>query len=61
MNILVKWLVLGVMMSSVTPVQAKDAQSLSNQDLEFLEFLGSWETEDGEWVNPLDFMDKSHG
>ena len=45
-------------MSSVSPVQAKDAQTLSNQDLEFLEFLGSWETEDGAWVNPLDFMDK---
>ena len=58
MNIRVKWLVLGVMISSVSPLQAEDAQTLSNQDLEFLEFLGSWETEDGDWVNPLDFMDK---
>ena len=23
---------------------------------EFLEFLGSWELEDGTWVNPLDFL-----
>ena len=45
-------------MSSVSPVQAKDAQTLSNQDLEFLEFLGSWETEDGEWVNPLELIDQ---
>ena len=47
------------MMSLVSPVEAKDAQTLSNQDLEFLEFLGSWETEDGEWVNPLDLIEKS--
>ena len=42
-----------------SPAVAKDAQTLSKQDLEFLEFLGSWETEDGEWVNPLDFIETS--
>ena len=24
---------------------------------EFLEFLGSWELENGTWVNPLDFLE----
>jgi len=23
--------------------------------LELLEFLGEWETQDGEWIDPLDF------
>lgn len=58
MNIPVKWLVLGVMIISVSPIDAKDASTLNNQDLEFLEFLGSWETEDGEWVDPLELIEK---
>ena len=47
------------MMLMTSPAMAKDAQPLSDQDLEFLEFLGSWETEDGEWVNPIDFIEES--
>ena len=58
MNIPVKWLVLGVMIIFVSPIDAKDASTLNNQDLEFLEFLGSWETEDGEWVDPLELIEK---
>ena len=59
MNIRVKWFVLVLMtMLIASPSTAKDAQTLSKQDLEFLEFLGSWETEDGEWVNPLDLIEK---
>ncbi len=62
MNRLVKWLGLcWVMMLSPAPVSAQEAQSLKEQDLEFLEFLGEWETGEGQWVNPLDFLDKPPG
>ncbi len=40
-------------------VEAREDSPPSGPDLEFLEFLGSWETEDGQWVNPLDLMDQS--
>lgn len=29
--------------------------------LEFLEFLGQWETGDGEWLSPTDLVDESFG
>jgi len=35
---------------------AEDTTRLET-DMEFLEFLGEWETEEGEWVNPMDFLD----
>ncbi len=40
-------------------VEAREDSPPSGPDLEFLEFLGSWETEDGQWINPLDLMDQS--
>ncbi len=40
-------------------VEAREGSPPSGPDLEFLEFLGSWETEDGQWINPLDLMDQS--
>ena len=26
-------------------------------DLTLLEFIGRWETDEGEWINPVDFID----
>lgn len=40
-------------------VEAREDSPPSGPDLEFLKFLGSWETEDGQCVNPLDLMDQS--
>ena len=59
MNTPVKWFVLGFMtILFASPAEAKNASTLTNKDLEFLEFLGSWETEDGEWLNPLELIEK---
>ncbi len=40
-------------------VEAREDSPPSEPDLEFLEISGSWETEDGQWINPLDLMDQS--
>ena len=57
-----KWLVLcGVMLLSPIPVSAEEPEPLTKQDLEFLEFLGEWETDEGQWINPMDFTDPPSG
>ncbi len=48
-----------VLLCSTATVDAREDSPPSGPDLEFLEFLGSWEAEDGQWVNPLDLMDQS--
>lgn len=55
----VKWLVLGSAII-LWPVStgAQEPPPLQEQDLAFLEFLGEWETEDGQWMNPLDFWEE---
>lgn len=30
-------------------------------DMAFLEFLGAWEDEDGQWVDPLSLLDDQDG
>lgn len=32
---------------------AEDSQEDVPSDIEFLEFLGRWETKDGDWIDPL--------
>ena len=32
-----------------------------NPTIEFLEFLGEWETEAGEWIDPIDLEDDEIG
>ncbi len=39
-------------------VEAREDSPPSRPDLEFLEFLGSWEMEDGQWIDPLELMDQ---
>lgn len=34
--------------------KAPTEQEKETPDLEFLEFLGEWETEDGDWIDPED-------
>jgi hypothetical protein len=41
---------------SETEVVAEDTDMPS---MELLEFLGSWETDDGEWVDPAQFEDST--
>lgn len=49
-------LLLGLLNSPVfaqEPEQArKKSEDAEMPSLEFLEFLGDWETEDGEWIDP---------
>ena len=56
----VKWLMIGLTAMLWSTLAAAENQSMpSHVDLEFLEFLGSWETHDGEWINPMDLIDQS--
>jgi len=38
-------------------VAAAPSDSETSPDMEFLEFLGSWQTRDGHWVDPLQVDD----
>jgi hypothetical protein len=41
------------------------AEGQSNKEampsMEFLEFLGEWETEEGEWIDPVEFENEEFG
>jgi hypothetical protein len=51
-----KWLVIGLLL--VVPLaEASPPKAGPAPDLEFLEFLGSWETEDGKAVDPFEVDD----
>ncbi len=41
----------------VFSVQAKALNEEQEPDMELLEFLGEWETEDGEWLDPTSLED----
>ncbi len=48
--------VLGVL--SLSPgAMAGDEEDAQAPDLALLEFLGSWEDADGEWIDPLQMLD----
>lgn len=50
------WLVLGgLLIAQVVTASPRDAEPAP--DMEFLEFLGSWQTHDGKWVDPLHVED----
>ena len=38
---------------------AKAASENTNPSMELLEFLGEWQTKDGDWVDPMRFLDVS--
>jgi len=40
----------------VAPPLAAAADAVEAPSLELLEFLGNWETDDGKWQDPLEFM-----
>ncbi len=46
-NLFWLWLLLGM---SYTSVAWSDEEN--QPSMEFLEFLGEWETEDGDWIDP---------
>ena len=50
------WLVLGgLLITQVVTASPRDAEP--SPDMEFLEFLGSWQTHDGKWIDPLHVED----
>jgi len=44
-----------------TIVIAAPPQEESQPDMDFLEFLGSWQTRDGQWVDPMQVEDLPPG
>lgn len=57
------WLVAGLCLAGAAPAQTPDAPGAgadatgrtgeaTELSLEFLEFLGTWESSDGEWIDP---------
>jgi len=51
-----EWLVLLALLAPLHAAPA-GADEPSAPSLELLEFLGDWETEDGEWVDPGDLLE----
>ena len=51
-----------LMYCSLTPLFA-DEQSAEEETptMEFLEFLGEWETEEGEWIDPVELENEEFG
>jgi hypothetical protein len=47
---------------SITSLFAEEQMdSETTPSIAFLEFLGEWETEQGEWIDPLDLEDEELG
>ncbi len=42
----------------VTPTESKQAAEPSQPSMELLEFLGSFETIDGDWIDPMSFEEQ---
>ena len=40
-------------------LDANAANENTNPSMELLEFLGEWQTKDGDWVDPMRFLDVS--
>ncbi|MFQ5513904.1 MAG: hypothetical protein ACE5FG_05650 [Myxococcota bacterium] len=48
-----EWALFGLLVGGGLPLAAGAEAPLDAVDLELLEFLGEWETDDGEWIDPL--------
>ena len=46
-------------MTSLFAEEQKNNEAMPS--IEFLEFLGEWETEDDEWIDPLEFESEEFG
>lgn len=44
--------------AAIAFAEPDSAEPALEPDLELLEFLGSWETDDGEWVDPSVWVDE---
>jgi len=56
----VKWLIiLCVVLLGAPLARGREPSPPLQPDMEFLEFLGTWETDDGHWVSPLEMLDQS--
>ena len=48
----------GGIVHAQTDSEDKAGEELDSISLEFLQFLGEWETADGEWLDPTEFDDE---
>ncbi len=51
-------LLLLTMILCSSPTKADNYTDATRPSLEFLEFLGEWETKSGDWIDPESFEDK---
>ncbi|MBI4006113.1 MAG: hypothetical protein HY356_05550 [Gammaproteobacteria bacterium] len=42
----------------LSPLHAEEQKAESGISIELLEFLGEWEMEDGEWLDPMELDDE---
>ncbi|RMH08451.1 MAG: hypothetical protein D6704_02995 [Nitrospirae bacterium] len=47
----------GILLGCLIPGDAKSTDPAESASLELLEFLGSWETPEGQWIDPLELME----
>lgn len=50
------WLLLAIASLPYTGLLAADA--METPSLELLQFLGEWETSDGEWLDPIELLEE---
>ena len=43
-----------MMLLSFSSLHAEESSTTESPSIDFLEFLGEWETEDGEWIDPVE-------
>ncbi len=55
----VSWFIVSLVFFSMTaPLVANGGEETSVPDMDLIEFLGGWETEDGDWIDPFLFDDR---
>jgi len=51
-----------IMICSTMPLLAEEqVQNEEVPSMDFLEFLGEWETEEGDWIDPVELEDEEFG
>ncbi len=53
------WMILVFFFWPIMPLMAEEKNEMTSSDMALIEFLGTWETKEGEWVDPLLFDDEA--
>ena len=49
-----------MMLLSFPSLHAEESSTTESPSIDFLEFLGEWETEEGEWIDPVELENEAY-